>query len=160
VVFSLSRTVFGGKWARRSSQGATTRVPFELNREWTQMDTNSIFPGPQPSSPPAKRSSERVQENPNPPNPSSHRSFKLLPATRRTGGDLDCIDSIAARPLAKNARVTLLSALGGSPTGIYRESVSSDPIQCLAKGHTLATDNAKDFELLRPLGWGVENPLG
>ena len=31
--------------------------------------------------------------------------------------------------------------------------------QCLAKGHTLVTDNAKHFELLRPLGLMVENPL-
>jgi predicted nucleic acid-binding protein len=31
--------------------------------------------------------------------------------------------------------------------------------QCLAKGHTLVTDNAKHFELLRPLGLVVENPL-
>jgi predicted nucleic acid-binding protein len=31
--------------------------------------------------------------------------------------------------------------------------------QCLAKGHTLATDNAKHFELLRPLGLVVVNPL-
>jgi predicted nucleic acid-binding protein len=32
--------------------------------------------------------------------------------------------------------------------------------QCLAKGHTLVTDNAKHFELLRPLGLELENPLG
>jgi len=31
--------------------------------------------------------------------------------------------------------------------------------QCLAKGHTLATDNAKHFELLKTLGLQVENPL-
>ena len=31
--------------------------------------------------------------------------------------------------------------------------------QGLAKGHTLVTDNAKHFELLRPLGLVVENPL-
>jgi predicted nucleic acid-binding protein len=31
--------------------------------------------------------------------------------------------------------------------------------QCIAKGHTLVTDHAKLFELLRPLGWVVENPL-
>lgn len=31
--------------------------------------------------------------------------------------------------------------------------------QCLAKGHVLVTDNAKHFELLRPLGLVVENPL-
>jgi len=31
--------------------------------------------------------------------------------------------------------------------------------QCLAKGHTLVTDNAKHFELLHPLGLVVENPL-
>ncbi len=31
--------------------------------------------------------------------------------------------------------------------------------QCLAKGHTLVTDNSKHFELLRPLGLVVENPL-
>jgi predicted nucleic acid-binding protein len=31
--------------------------------------------------------------------------------------------------------------------------------QCLAKGHTLITDNAKHFELLRPLGLVVKNPL-
>lgn len=31
--------------------------------------------------------------------------------------------------------------------------------QCLAKGHTLVTDNAKHFELLRPLGLVVVNPL-
>ncbi len=31
--------------------------------------------------------------------------------------------------------------------------------QCLAKGYTLVTDNAKHFELLRPLGLVVENPL-
>jgi len=32
--------------------------------------------------------------------------------------------------------------------------------QCLAKGHTLVTDSAKHFELLRPLGLVVVNPLG
>jgi predicted nucleic acid-binding protein len=32
--------------------------------------------------------------------------------------------------------------------------------QCLAKGHTLVTDNAKHFELLGPLGLKVVNPLG
>jgi hypothetical protein len=31
--------------------------------------------------------------------------------------------------------------------------------QCFAKGHMLVTDNAKLFELLRPLGLAVENPL-
>ena len=31
--------------------------------------------------------------------------------------------------------------------------------QCLAKGHTLVTDDAKHFELLGPLGLVVENPL-
>ena len=31
--------------------------------------------------------------------------------------------------------------------------------QCLAKGHILVTDNAKHFELLRPLGLEVVNPL-
>lgn len=31
--------------------------------------------------------------------------------------------------------------------------------QCLAKGHVLVTDNAKHFELLRPLGLVVVNPL-
>ena len=31
--------------------------------------------------------------------------------------------------------------------------------QCLAKGHILVTDNAKHFELLKPLGLVVENPL-
>ena len=31
--------------------------------------------------------------------------------------------------------------------------------QCLAKGHTLVTDNAKHFELLHPLGLKVVNPL-
>jgi predicted nucleic acid-binding protein len=31
--------------------------------------------------------------------------------------------------------------------------------QCLAKGHTLVTDNAKHLELLKPLGLVVENPL-
>ena len=31
--------------------------------------------------------------------------------------------------------------------------------QCLAKRHVLVTDNAKHFELLRPLGLVVENPL-
>jgi len=31
--------------------------------------------------------------------------------------------------------------------------------QCLAKGHTLVTDHAKHFQLLRPLGLVVENPL-
>ncbi len=31
--------------------------------------------------------------------------------------------------------------------------------QCLAKGHTLVTDNSKHFELLQPLGLMVENPL-
>jgi predicted nucleic acid-binding protein len=31
--------------------------------------------------------------------------------------------------------------------------------QCLANGHVLVTDNAKHFELLRPLGLKVVNPL-
>ncbi len=31
--------------------------------------------------------------------------------------------------------------------------------QCLAKGHTLVTENAKHFELLQPLGLVVVNPL-
>jgi predicted nucleic acid-binding protein len=31
--------------------------------------------------------------------------------------------------------------------------------QCLAKGHVLATTNARHFELLKPLGLIVENPL-
>lgn len=31
--------------------------------------------------------------------------------------------------------------------------------QCLAKGHTLITTNAKHFDLLAPLGLVVENPL-
>ncbi len=31
--------------------------------------------------------------------------------------------------------------------------------QCLAKGHTLATANARHFALLKPLGLMVENPL-
>lgn len=31
--------------------------------------------------------------------------------------------------------------------------------QCLAKWHTLVADIAKRFELLRPLGLVVENPL-
>lgn len=30
--------------------------------------------------------------------------------------------------------------------------------QCLAKGHTLATENVKHFEMLAPLGLRVENP--
>jgi predicted nucleic acid-binding protein len=32
--------------------------------------------------------------------------------------------------------------------------------QCLAKNHTLATDNTRHFELLKPLGLKVENPMG
>ncbi len=31
--------------------------------------------------------------------------------------------------------------------------------QCLAGGHTLATENTRDFALLKPLGLKVENPL-
>jgi predicted nucleic acid-binding protein len=31
--------------------------------------------------------------------------------------------------------------------------------QCLANGHTLATENTKDFALLKPLGLKTENPL-
>jgi len=45
---------------------------------------------------------------------------------------------------------------------IHRTLPSEDTLlaaQCLAKGHTLVTDIAKHFELLRPLGWVVDNPL-